>query len=290
MTGIWYALNDEHRFVYHYTNPIAIESILRSGRLRFSRFEGVNDPREAKDWTFGYSTWSGLPLENMAAISAEATLRLKRNIRIGCFVSDVYESLVTRPREDAGEDIIRAPYERGHARPAMWHFYGEKHTGACLVFFRDALNSAILSTVPSSIRSLIRSAQVRYDNPHTLPKLDGNDALILNVDHVGQIGLGNALMAHFSRFADELFFVKAKEWEREREYRWLIPWDAAAEFEVAFVDSLTGILVGDKASASLKRVVGEYAHLNRNVHVAEMRWQNGFPQPIPTHWRLLLNA
>ncbi len=55
MNDLWYALQREDRYLYHYTRAeTLVDHILPSESLRFSRFQNVNDPRESKDWVFGY--------------------------------------------------------------------------------------------------------------------------------------------------------------------------------------------------------------------------------------------
>ena len=55
MNDLWYALQREDRYLYHYTRAeTLVNHILPSESLRFSRFQNVNDPRESKDWVFGY--------------------------------------------------------------------------------------------------------------------------------------------------------------------------------------------------------------------------------------------
>ena len=52
MNDVWYGLQDHNRYVYHYTSSSTLaDKILPTGKLRFSRFENVNDPRESKEWT-----------------------------------------------------------------------------------------------------------------------------------------------------------------------------------------------------------------------------------------------
>jgi len=124
---MWYMLQDADRYVYHYTGAAVLtDHILPGGRLRFSRFGNVNDPRESKNWVFNYHmVQCCLETADEDQIKRDLNLRLKDSWHVGCFVSDIYEALSTKQREDRGEDIIGAMYERGHSRPRMWAQYGD---------------------------------------------------------------------------------------------------------------------------------------------------------------------
>ena len=119
MNDIWYMLQDHDRYVYHYTRGAALINILRSRRLRFSRFRFVNDPRESKNWVFNYYSRTVDLNFDTRPVEKQLNDLLKHSWRIGCFVSDPYEALVTKQREEVGEDIIGAAYDRGHSRPRM---------------------------------------------------------------------------------------------------------------------------------------------------------------------------
>jgi hypothetical protein len=211
------------------------------------------------------------------------TLRLNRYLkhswRIGCFLSDPYEALVTRKREDKGEDILSAAYERGHSRPRMWAQYAEDYGGACLVFDREKLSASIDSCSNESAGGVFHG-HVEYRNPRFVSKLDGKDALIVPIDTVKQLGFKKAVDNRMSEHWRELFFVKSRDWEAEREYRWLIRADGDADFFV-------GLALGDCFPDELKDDVASHVKDDPTVSPALMAWQNGVPQPQPTPWRLL---
>ena len=93
---------------------------------------------------------------------------------------------------------------------------------------------------------------------------------------------------HVARYWRDLFLVKPRDWEQEREFRWLVSGDDD-DFFVDIRDSLVGIALGDRFPESHKPAVGEFAGVN-SVNPVIMEWKNGVPQPNPTHWRLLKGA
>ena len=289
MNDIWYMLQDCERYVYHYTRALTLaESILRSGQIRFSRFQYVNDPRESKDWLFNYHSARADLNFAVEPIQAKLNQLLKHSWRIGCFVSDPYEALVTRAREDRGEDILGAAYERGHSHPRMWTQYGENYKGACLVFDKGKLDGDIRSLC-KSVGSTVHAGAVVYRNPRIVADIRQQDALTISIDEIDRLGFGDAVEAHIARHWKDLFFVKARDWEQEREFRWLVRGDGDEDFYIGIRNSLVGIALGDCFPNPLKVAVGQFSESNQ-VSVAVMNWQNGVPQPQPTHWRLLLEA
>lgn len=272
-------LQDVDRYVYHYTCAATLtDHILPSGKLRFSRFQCVNDPREAKEWSFDYC---GKPDDSGFDIQAtqnELNTRLKYRWRVGCFVSDVSEALVTKEREDHGEDILSAPYERGHSRPRMWAQYGENYEGVCLVFDKQKLDLEIRSGV-SAANLIVHAARVKYKNPPVVHATSPN-ALMISLDELEELGINKFATLHVQKHWKELFFLKAEDWEQEREFRWLVQGERDEDFFIDIKDSLAGILLGDRFPVGRRPAVGNYTLAN-GVSVAVMGWRNGVPQPLP---------
>lgn len=225
---------------------------------------------------------------DLGNISVKLNDSLKYSWRIGCFVSDPYEALVTKTREDRGEDIISAIYERGHSRPRMWAQYGENYSGACLVFDRAKLDAAI-RTDSKTVGCTVHAGKVEYRNPTVVPDLSKPNALTIHLDEIRRLGLNAAVEAHVSRHMKDLFFLKARDWEQEREYRWIVSGQNNEDLYINIESALIGIALGDRFPDDIKRKVGLYAE-SRPVHIAVMNWQNGVPQPAPSHWRLLLQS
>jgi hypothetical protein len=180
MSDIWYMLQDCERYVYHYTRASTlVDSILPSGQMRFSRFQYVNDPRESKDWLFNYRSVRADLNFAVGPIETKLNQLLKHSWRVGCFASDPYEALVTREREDRGEDILGALYERGHSRPRMWAQYGDDYSGACLIFEKATLDADIRSFC-KGVGSTVHAGKVVYRNPRVVPNLTQPDALTIS--------------------------------------------------------------------------------------------------------------
>jgi hypothetical protein len=282
MNDLWYALQDHNKYVYHYTKAeTLIEYVLPNGTLRFSRFANVNDPRESKNWFFSFAD---PPADlNHAQINEQLNSIIKHSYRIGCFVTDVENAVWT----EEGNDPLSMLYERGHSRPRMWAQYGDNYHGACLVFNRDVLDRCIRETAKEQDLTVF-SSHVEYANPPVLLNLnEPPQALLFPMFDVAEQGLEWVAKQHVERHRDSFFFLKSEDWQQEREYRCAVSSkDDDSDFYVNIKGALSGILLGDHFPEAGKAIVGKYAG-EMEVSVAEMNWQNGVPQPMPTHWRLL---
>jgi hypothetical protein len=279
VSDVFYSLKDDKEFVYHYTtSSTLVNHILCEGRLRFSKFGNVNDPIDARPWSFGY-------YGSTAYIGTDtrpyAVRQLKDQWAVGCFVSDIPAALVTKEREDEGEDILMGPlHERGHARPPMWWWYAERHCGACLIFDRAKLERQIRS---SAGERRVFAQLVEYRHTPIVSAVSGLPGpRDLSLDGIALSGLDCVADEHIVRHKNSLFFLKGRDWEHEREFRFAVN-TTDEYFYVKFGDSLAGLLLGECFPARYKQSVGEYGLANRNLHIAMMTWPGGLPQPRPVH-------
>lgn len=284
-SDIWYALEDSSRYLYHYTTAETVcNFILPDQQLRFSRFENVNDPREARDWSLSLSG-DEIDLEYCEAeeLVSELNQRIKFCCKVGCFASDPTNAIVNRVRQDDGEDVLDAIYQRGHSRPNLWWHYGDKYRGVCLIFDRDQLEANVSAAIDSS-NQMTESGLIVYKNPPIVPDFSTLGPLTINLSEVSELGIEKAARVHFDRFKQELFFTKSEDWAQEREFRFLVRGIDDADFYVSIKSALVGILVGDEFPGEFKPVVDRHAK-KEEFSVAIMTWTNGVPQPKPA-WKL----
>ena len=285
-SDIWFLLQRPDKYAYHYTRAATLPKILRNARLRFSSFSRLNDPRESKDWVLGFHSFGAdLELASRTALHQELNRHLKHAWRVGCFASDVYEACSTREREEKGEDIVAALYDRGYARPRMWAQYAQEYRGACLVFDRAKLDQAVREAARARGRQVFHAA-VSYRNPNPLVSLGRTHHLLLSLEDLINNGVRRSCEEHVAQHWRQLFMLKARDWEHERELRWIVSADDESDFFVDIADCCVGVILGDRAPMSARRVVSSFARIH-NKSLAVMAWTNGFPQPVPEHWRLL---
>jgi hypothetical protein len=267
LKDVWHILQDEHAYIYHYTKAkTLVEHVLPTNRLRFSRFADVNDPRESKSWRFNIRNPStSFDADNRVVV--EFNRLLKRDWYVGCFSRDVNEAVATRARELAGANVVAAPLERGHSHPRMWAQYAEGYDGVCMVFDRRELADRV--RVAAKPRTVFEGP-IAYENPG-FTRLDRSDALMIDMREVQQYGVEDAAIRHLERFHRELLFVKSKDWEAEREYRFVVAATSEPFFHIDYGKSLRGILLGDKLAPASVKAIAQYC-LNNDVHIAELDW------------------
>lgn len=286
-SDVWYALKDASKYVYHYTSPSAlIDFLLPTMRIRFSRFAQCNDPRESRDWTFDFlyneSHTDGYRID----VAEKFNAVLKRNCRVGCFVRDVESAVVSRERELAGENIDDAPFERGHSRPRMWAQYAKDHKGACLVFLKDRLATAVESAA-RAVGAGLFEGEVEYRHPRHKFSFTKPSCTTVLLDRVRQLGYARAVEEHVGVHYEELFFSKPTDWQQEREYRWLAILRNEKDFYVDIREALVGVLLGQDFQDAEPSILAPFSKAE-TFSVAKMEWRNGLPQPnsfIP-HFRV----
>jgi hypothetical protein len=279
LTDLWYLLEDCDRYVYHFTGPDTLVSKILPGKeLRFSRFGGLDDPREYRDWVFSFSgvtdAHTGADFES---IQEQLNRALKHDWRIGCFVRDPAEAVMAK-RDEPGPRTLMRMYRRGHSLPGMWAKYAKDHAGACLAFDRDKLDRAVRSAAAKQ-GARVTAQPVRYEDPAVVTDLLKPRALLFPLDEARRIGLRAAIDQHIAQHGDELFFLKALDWQHQHEYRWTVQMGGDEELFVPFGESLVGIALGDRFPSASLHKIRRFSHDHTSVSIAQMRWQNGVPQP-----------
>lgn len=265
---MFYRIGSADEYLYHYTSAEKLlKYILPSRSLRMGPFASTNDPRETKDWVFGFGRRAGpLDIEEIRKLGSAATKAAKSKAKVICFVRDASGGVGMEPN---------AIYERGFCRPRMWAQYAQNHTGACLVFDSKMLRQALAESV-SNPRDLFEQ-HVTYLNRSRAPSLTDNP-FILDIDAIRRRGVRDSVRAHIDRHWQALFFEKMMDWSDEREHRWML-WEADSEAHYfGFQNALVGIVLGtDFPTESMNKVLAFQEQYNV-ARVGQIHWTNGVPQ------------
>jgi hypothetical protein len=255
---LFWDLEDPDRYVYHYTNrEAALGQILPTQQIRLGLFRYMNDPRESHEWLFNVIGDRGGSIAHFREQNREATRLAKSTAKV----------LATRRDASHGGEGY-GDFGRGYAHSALWAHYGGGHSGVCLVFERERLHEVIKSTLKG--KGKLYAGPVTYADAE--PEEDS--AFTLTQSRIDELGLEAAVEEHVAAWHPLLFFRKSREWENEREYRWLFhSSDPVPEF-VPLADTLAAIVVGhdfpDGDRDSLERL--------SRVETATCRWDNGVPK------------
>jgi hypothetical protein len=270
----FYSLTSNSQLLYHYTRVDSLlEKILPTASLRMGAMAYTNDPYETKDWIFSFGTNGGsfdLPVELWSKLESDATRIAKTHAKLICF---------TRDNDSTPTAEIDHIWERGFCKPRMWSQYAGEHTGACLIFDREKLESSLRSTCPSD--AYIFGDNVKYRNRSQAQPLR-NNPFILNFDLHKSIGIDETVKLHVLHFWNQLFFEKSIDWMQEQEFRWLM-WDQMHTHHIfGFSDALKAIVLGPKfPEERMKELISLQKNLNFDIR--RLNWKNGVPELLSIH-------
>lgn len=267
----FYLVSSQTQYLYHYTkSETLLKNILPSHSFRLGCMAKTNDPRESKDWLFGFGTngdFSSLSDTEWARLKQEATRMAKQNSKLACFTTD---------SEKAVGMAINTIWERGFCMPRMWAQYANNHSGICLIIDRDEFRSCIAQSCPNETD--LFEDYVQYKNRSQAPSL-ANNPFIINYDFLKVAGTENAVQAHVRHFQKELFFEKSIDWSQEREFRWLM-WDQVHnEHFVPLGNSLKGIVLGGSFPDEKLHELKLFSE-KLKIAVGQLNWKNGVPELV----------
>lgn len=206
--------------LYHYTSFENAVKIIATGKLRYSRLNGLNDINEAHRVecldTCGRVSSSDYD-QSFACISRGVISRALRNFR--------QISLSMDKEEKPGFAIL-----------PMWGHYAQKGKGVCLVFDKKKLLSKLL---PGEY------GEVKYDSQA------GNSLIMQRVDTVSKY------TKYIDDHKPELFFTKDSAWSYEQEFRIVKKYRCSQEGYLNIRESLMFVIIygyedHDKDSMILK--------------------------------------
>jgi hypothetical protein len=246
-------------YLFHYTTlAAALEHILPTRRLRFSKFSTMRDPRESK-WAFAASLW-GEEEGTELYFKTLATLdHLKETVRIISFTAD-----------DETQAFVDGVFARGFSHPRLWEQYADDHRGVCLCFKKDPL----IQEATRQDREL-RHGPVVYRNG----SIDLH-ATSVDLNRVQTVGAEATLEEHLAGHFDELFFTKLRDWETEVEYRLATRFyeddlDIYLDVSASLDSVILGALVARQYGPAFEALCEP-----KGPDLFQMQWSNGRPMII----------
>lgn len=243
--------------IYHYTSTtIALEKILFDKRIRLSRFNSLNDPKESKP------TFIIDDSKNINTSYREINLFYKYFIshtKLLCF------SISERSKDNDSKGKVLN--KKGFTYQRMWAQYGSNHTGVCLAFDRKEL----VSKINSLNEGKVIYKKVLYKN------IEADDEKLGKIDSYELKELG--YQKYFKKFALEnekqYIFTKYLEWKKEREYRIVLLSDSDDDTYINIENALVAIVIGSEfPKVYLPSIISISKELN--VDLFQIEWKNGF--------------
>ena len=268
----------DKNMVCHYTGNKAAVSILSGKQINFSRLASCDDPRESKQWSFGFvGAEQRLCLENYAEVPNVFSSCIRNKSRVLCFCGWNDEEL------DFSKDMIphyrEAYYRAGFARSRMWSQYGSErtgngrgHTGICLVFDRTRLEEEFESSFETN-KKFSGSVEYQYylESFVKARKIECRNIFNHSVDEA----LGMQLDTNFH----EYFFLKSMDYRDEHEYRLVVIVDGGDSIGLPIESSLKAVIVGvDFPPEEYECVDALAQNCSGSVERWFLSWQEGRPQ------------
>lgn len=235
-------LSCKDNYIYHYTSTdILIKYILPQKQLRFSKINSTNDPEETRFHVMQYHDDLNLG-PNFIRDKLEKTITISRgiteHIKLLCFSQD-----------DDSFDISNGLFsDKGFARPRMWAQYAQNHRGVCLVFDKEKLIEKFNSDFEYYLHFC---DDVSYDpiiKQLSLPEYE-----------YAQIGLASELQKSAEQIIEDrikkyhkiYYFSKHKDWQTEKEFRFVIRDEIHSETFLSIDGTLAYIILGHNCESQL---------------------------------------
>jgi Protein of unknown function (DUF2971) len=264
--SIIYALRDNNRYVYHYTDADkALNYILKNKTLLLNNFAATNDPKESKEWKMIPFTMEQHSTDDFvnSKLHMHVATKLKSSAYLSCFCSDTLNLT-----GDHTVDILK----RGLARPRMWAQYADRHRGFCLVFDREILLKKIKEQFPA--RTVLHG-HVNYIDRSWANRLDPH-AFRVEYDLLLKVGLDEYCRLHINHYSKELYFDKLRDWRDEHEWRIVLLEPNGPPSLLNFEDALVGVVHGDcTPTADSERAISLVPE--SCVEHTGLKWQNHCP-------------
>jgi hypothetical protein len=178
--------------IYHYTKIEKAISILSNMHFNLSPLNDTNDPRENKDFLFGFRYNENTRIPDSLKDCNEFSKLLRENCYTICFSAN-------------------SRYMFGYGLSSQWALYGGDHEGVCL-----ELDTEKFIEENRDIINKDYFRKINYDGLETIKNNKWKTIDFIKMEKVGQ-------EEYIEKFKhdniDYLYFTKSEEWQHENEVR-----------------------------------------------------------------------
>jgi len=240
--------------------------MLESGQIWLNPISNVNDPKEFSNWELSYVMGKNeITVKEWDEISESISEESKRISKIACFTEDI----LTRHQMPISRYVEFGCIGRGFANSPMWHFYGEKHTGCCLMFYKNGLIQEFNNQTKGhlSYHNSILYVDEKF------PRNIGFEPYFFEIDEVVEKGVSAYTKEFLSSRHKDLYFKKQSVWSYENEYRMYVMDDNDLPFKLNYGNSLSYICFGVECDESKKAEIKHYSR-KRGFSSQEIKFKN----------------
>ena len=241
------------QYLYHYTSVEKAMKIIFSKELWFSKISKTNDTTESK-LRIQFKTDDSKMLLSEDKRTSDVRKYLMENnddIRLLCFSRDIALSkkelkFAIAMHRNHSKDKYFDISGRGFALPRMWAQYASNHEGICFIINKKKFEDKLKSI------AYLRKRDVEYQNFLMCYEIKEKQLNQLN-NQVKEYFNGRLsfleLISTDEHFIKYNYFTKQKDWENEREYRYIAAVDGDKELNVkigGLFDYVEAVVVGEK--------------------------------------------
>ncbi len=260
--------------VFHYTKNCNAIEILSEKQIRLGQFKDTNDPRESRKWAEFPADYLGVaPISERDLIKfGESKKRLNdeiNNIKLREW------KVLCVSMNHPGLKKHDNPFYLGNCRPNMWAHYGENHKGVCLKLNGKILNQRI-DELKRKKGCYIFRGKVKYNDS------DLQKSIVFRTSF-GQLSqdLNQEIRNHLKDNYREYFLLKARDWQTEYEFRWIVfSADDAPEY-ISIEGAIEGVIIGDNYPKGYISLIRKLCR-ELGIEPTGMNWQQGIQYPNAT--------
>jgi hypothetical protein len=268
------------KFLYHFTKvETAKNDILPYQQLKFSSYDKTNDPYETKNWSISIKD----SLEEIKKVNGEnkkLTLELimdfneKRNKYINSIKSKVHTLCFSEDDKNFKSDNLVSYFglKKGWGYPRMWHQYGDKHKGVCLMIDKDILVESIKKEFADNFH--IYKGMVSYTD-----ELTNKVSNQIDLKEVMLNGISKSITNKIYCNIEGLFFRKALDWCSEREFRYILVPKSANKREpiyASIANALKVIVLGSEIKPRYEKEIEQIAK-EFKICLYKVNWDFSIP-------------
>jgi hypothetical protein len=235
---------------------------MAEGRLRLSTYGRMRDPLENQRWRFTFAGSGPRPEDDRVLLEQIDGYKVIEE-ELNASVRDRSHLLSLTVDVEPDPEGEREPFCRGWARARMWEQYAERHRGVCLAFDKERLTENLMASVSGLV---VYSQKVIYDGRGLMTPIIEHQA-------VGEPGFA---ADYINQNSGSLFFTKARDWETEHEYRFVVLASDEEPISIDYGDALTAVIAGDQMPRW--EIPGARARCEEaGVAARQMKWANWRP-------------
>lgn len=261
MADFIYNNENENLYLYHYTKFEIAKIILDSMKLKFNNYGNSNDPYETKELVFSiFQKEKRLDFDLfMKPIEYNKKIEILNNYKVLCFCRDK-KPLLKGKLINKSCTLLR-----------MWAQYAENHKGICLIFDKFSLFKAM----SKSYNKKFYCFDVEYVDLFEINAYEHRIGISTIILDSKENNIVEVVKNNINKYPQEMFFTKDKDWENEREFRYILIGEEKKDYYINILSSIRGVILGKNVSSEHIKIIHNICCEN-NIYIARLNFTDYF--------------